>query len=653
MGNEERLEELLLRCQELNAQGRTVSPQELCADCPELAEVLQRQLETVDYWEYFLGMGANAHRSDAALSIPDYQILGELGSGGMGIVYLARNKVLGQVVALKILLPGTPAYAGRIERFKREARSLALLRHEHIVRLYEARFYQGEFYYVMEYLGGGSLADHMGEYTQNPVKAAALVEQVARAVHHAHGHGILHRDLKPANILLDDTGRPMVADFGMARFLASSVPGEDETGKGEPNDQGLTTTGVQPGTPLYMAPEQFDTTFGQVSERTDVWALGVILYEVVTGHRPFAGQDLVAIRRAICDQDMIDPNQRKPLDRRLRAIILKCLQKEPAARYANASKVANDLAAWQKGELIEAAPDSLLVRWGRRVRRHPTLIAATILVASLVTLWLFQVEPTNVLAEWQYQRHASRVQHVLAQGMAGILIGPDTRELAHRWRLGAGEIKWNPNQEQGVLSVGAKLPSLLELLPSTNLSAFRLRVLIRHDAANGPFGEIGIYLAYHHVVTPEGPHHFFVNVAFSEERLRSKEFKDKQWVSEGRLRLDLYHQWVSLADPFNRSVYQINAIRFTPETDPSQREFREIVVKVREGTITAWLEGCSIDVNLEKASEQWFPKLREYYPDLRGSDIDLPIRGPIGLYLNDSRMSIQRFIVEPLDLVAE
>jgi hypothetical protein len=361
----------------------------------------------------------------------------------------------------------------------------------------------------------------------------------------------------------------------------------------------------------------------------------------------------VAIRTAVCEQDLIDPNQRKPLDRRLRAIILKCLQKGPAARYADASKVANDLACWQKGESVEAAPDWRPVRWGRWVRRHPTLIIGALLVASLAAVWLFHVDPSDVLAEWQYQRNASRTQKDLAQGKPAVLIGPDTRDLAYRWRLGGGVIEWNPHQEQGVISVRAAAPSLLELLPSANLSAFRLRVGIRHDAAIGTYGDIGVYLGHHQVVTPEGPHHFFVNVVFAEEGRKTRVKKDSGWISESLFRLDLYHQWVSPADPHYRSVSHVDAARFIPQEEPNLRPFREIVVEVREGRITTSWEGRPIRMDLDKEVKRWFPDLREYFPDLRGTDLNLPIRGPIGLFLYESKLSIQRFIVEPLDLVAE
>jgi tRNA A-37 threonylcarbamoyl transferase component Bud32/tetratricopeptide (TPR) repeat protein len=299
----------------------------------------------------------------------DYELLARIGQGGMGIVFRARQISLNRLVALKMLRSddlGTAAEAGR---FRREAELVAELDHPHIVSVYEVGEREGRHFFSMKLIEGGNLLGRL-PHLGTPREAALLVRTVAGAVDHAHQRGILHRDLKPSNILLDAEGRPYVTDFGLARRLHA--------------DQELTQARAVLGTPSYMAPEQ---TLGQaVTTATDVYGLGAILYALLTGQPPFAGDSVLDTLEQVRSQDPAPPtrlNPRVPCD--LETICQKCLAKEPARRYAGARDMADDLGRWLQGEPIRARRISVAERAWKWARRKP---AAAALVAVCVAAGL-------------------------------------------------------------------------------------------------------------------------------------------------------------------------------------------------------------------------------------------------------------------------
>ncbi|HEY2585686.1 MAG TPA: serine/threonine-protein kinase, partial [Tepidisphaeraceae bacterium] len=290
------------------------------------------------------GEGEGEGEAEQLPSVPGFEVEGVLGRGGMGIVYRARDLVLRRRVALKMLLSG--AYAGRVERarFLREARAVALLQHPHVVQVYEIGEHESRPYFAMEWVEGGSLAQAIAGVPQAPAKAAALVEVIAQAIDAAHRAGIIHRDLKPANVLLTADGTPKVGDFGLALQPSDEEPS-------------LTRAGTRIGTPSYMAPEQASGRAGTVGPATDIYSLGAILYEMLTGRPPFRGGTATETERQVLSDEPVPPSRlRAKVPRDLETICLKCLEKDPARRYATAAALAEDLARSRRGEPITARP---------------------------------------------------------------------------------------------------------------------------------------------------------------------------------------------------------------------------------------------------------------------------------------------------------
>jgi serine/threonine-protein kinase len=359
------------------------TPEAVCGDCPELLPEVRRRWLQICAVEAELDAlfptpghdpGAVAEapvpwQTGAELPrVPGYEVEALLGRGGMGIVYKARHLRLNRRVALKMLITG--AYAGQQERarFQHEAEAVAGLHHAHIVQVYDVGEHQGWPYFTMELLEGGSLAQALAGTPQPAGRAAELLIALAEAMQVAHRGGIVHRDLKPANILLAAEGTPKVADFGLARHF-----------DGEPT---MTLSGTRIGTPSYMAPEQVTGKAGTIGPATDIYALGALLYEMLTGRPPFRGETAAETERQVINDEPVAPsrlNTKVPRD--LETICLKCLAKEPQRRYAGAAALAEDLRRFEEGRPIQARP----VGWGGRLwrwgRRKPT--AAALLVTAL------------------------------------------------------------------------------------------------------------------------------------------------------------------------------------------------------------------------------------------------------------------------------
>jgi tetratricopeptide (TPR) repeat protein len=316
--------------------------------------------------------------SETALpAVGDYELLEEIGRGGMGVVYKARQRSLGRLVALKMIRGGPGASAADVARFRGEAETIASLNHDHIVAIYDVGEKDGRLYFTMKLIDGGSLDRDRGRFRDDPRSAARLLATVARAVHHAHQRGVLHRDLKPSNILLEAGDKAYVTDFGLAKRLRGHASPAGEAS--------LTHSGDVLGSPRYMAPEQTAGRKAEVTTATDVYGLGVVLYVLLTGQPPFAGEDLVALLEQVTTAEPKPPrlcNRRVPGD--LDTICLKCLQKEPGRRYGSAEALADDLERWLRGEPIRARPVARVERVWRWCRRNPALALLSVAAAAAV-----------------------------------------------------------------------------------------------------------------------------------------------------------------------------------------------------------------------------------------------------------------------------
>jgi WD40 repeat protein len=318
------------------------------------------------------------------LTIPGYEILGELGRGGMGVVYKARQIALNRLVALKMVLAGGHASAADLARFRREAEAVARLQHPHIVQIYEVGEADGRPFFSLEFVEGGSLEQKLHGTPLPQRQAAELVEVLARAVQAAHERSIIHRDLKPANVLLTKDGQPKITDFGLAKQTDS--------------EKGQTQSGAIVGTPSYMAPEQAGGKSTPIGPPADVYALGAILYEVLTGRPPFRAATPLDTVLLVLAEEPVRPRRLQPqVPRDLETICLTCLRKEPHRRYPSAASLAGDLQAFREGRPITARPVGRFGQAWRWCRRNRALAAALLavaltLVAGSVVATLFGVQ---------------------------------------------------------------------------------------------------------------------------------------------------------------------------------------------------------------------------------------------------------------------
>jgi tRNA A-37 threonylcarbamoyl transferase component Bud32 len=302
----------------------------------------------------------------------DYDLIKELGRGGMGIVFKARQMSLNRPVALKMIRSAALASEDERRRFQNEAEAVATLDHPHIVPILEVGNYEGQRYFTMKLIGGTSLNQRLADYVGDPRSAAELLKHVAEAVHHAHQRGILHRDLKPANIMLDERGEPFVTDFG----LAKRIEGDSE----------LTLSGAIMGTPAYMAPEQASGRRGAVTTASDVYGLGAIFYAVLTGRAPFEGDSVEETLEQVRNSAPSPPSKINPrMPRDLETICLKCLEKDPSRRYASAVELVSDLKRWLAGEPIAARAVGNAARFWMWCRRRPVIagLSGAVVVAIL------------------------------------------------------------------------------------------------------------------------------------------------------------------------------------------------------------------------------------------------------------------------------
>jgi serine/threonine protein kinase/Tfp pilus assembly protein PilF len=323
----------------------------------------------------------------------DYELLEEIGRGGQGVVYRARQKSLNRTVALKVIGLGQWSSTPHLKRFRRDAEAAASLEHPQIVPIYEVGERDGSCYFSMKFVEGGQLDEVVKREPMSTRRAAELLVKIARTVHFAHEHGILHRDIKPGNILLDRHGEPHLTDFGLARLIEQ--------------ESTVTNSFDVLGTPSYMSPEQAAGRAKELTAAADVYSLGAVFYQMLTGEPPFAGGTTYETIRMVLESEPRNPQVRNPqVDVDLATICLKCLEKDPQRRYATALALAEDLERWLRHEPIRARRTGLLIRGRKWLQRNPTTAVSVASLAGLVAavgviIWksdLFRPPPTTGIA---------------------------------------------------------------------------------------------------------------------------------------------------------------------------------------------------------------------------------------------------------------
>jgi tetratricopeptide (TPR) repeat protein len=410
MSADPRLRRLL---EEILDSGR--SPEVVTHECPELLPQVLAELRHVRMVEAQVEAlfpesdGSSETIRESTLTtgelpqIAGYEIESVLGRGGMGVVYGGRHLQLNRPVAIKMLLAGACATAAERERFLREAEAAARLQHPNIVPVYDVGDCEGRLYFTMEFVVGGTLAEELAGVPQEPRKAAELLATLSDAVRVAHEGGILHRDLKPSNILLTADGTPKISDFGLARQLEGTA--------------GLTLTGAPLGTPSYMSPEQARGDLRALGPYVDIYALGALLYELLTGRPPFHAESSSATLRQVISQEPVSPKRlNASVPRDLETICLKCLQKDPARRYAGAADLRDDVRRFLRNEPIVARPIGIPGRMLRWTRRNPAGAALLFMgVGLLFITTIFAMKEIALASERRLERAAwhERLQFVL------------------------------------------------------------------------------------------------------------------------------------------------------------------------------------------------------------------------------------------------
>ena len=407
----------------------------LLADHPDLDEPLREYFSALDEVNTLVAdltpLPPSRERSPRRFGA--YEVLAEIGRGGMGVVYCARQRVPDRMVALKMIRPGLWVTAADVRRFRTEGESAARLDHPNIVPIYEIGECDGQLFFSMKYCAGGHLAARATDGRPADLRRVAeLVAIIARAVHHAHQRGILHRDLKPSNILLDEAGHPYVADFGLAKVLDAEVD--------------LTATGVVLGTPGYLAPEMVPAVASGSKGRSlspttavDVYGLGAILYFVLTGRPPFRGATLAETLAMVQAQEPASPRSFNTIvDRDLAAVCQRCLEKDPSGRYSSAESLAEDLGRWLAGKPTRARPVGWLPRAARWLRRNPvsTGLAALVVLSAGGGLGALAMSYRAVVAEREASRNSQRETAEYAEHLRTRVYAGDIR-LAHAlWQRG-------------------------------------------------------------------------------------------------------------------------------------------------------------------------------------------------------------------------
>jgi tRNA A-37 threonylcarbamoyl transferase component Bud32 len=578
-----------------------------------------------------------------------YHLLHRINAGAMGVVYKAHDLTLGRIVALKMMRAGSLASPRQLQRFKIEARAMARLDHPHIVPIYEDGEHQGQSFFTMKFMSGGSLAEHLPRFSADLRRAVEALIQVARAIAYLHERRLLHRDLKPSNILLDEHDVAHVSDFGLAKFLDAELE--------------FSQTGEVVGSLPYISPEQAIGQPDRFSPATDLWSLGVILYELLTGQRPFRGQTREELLRQIAAARPRPPRKLRPqLPQALEQICLKCLEKDPSERYPSACLLAEHLEAWLQGKPVRVPRQGLLSKTRATVRRRPFLVFSPVLV-GLVCFALYGAisaflpkgneEPgastgTGTPQEWKEpadEAALAELQRELRERRSVTLIPATGRPRWWKWQVNPVVPGRNRDQPFFFRTLGS---TLMELLPSVPGRYFRVSAEVQHVLDAG--AEVGIYFGHSKRQTPHGVQHSFYKLSVNDLRdvTKEKEFaelKGNQMSLQVTLGYELENQGLKMQ---NRAAGMDLIYRAAGRVKPMP--WRSIGVEVRS-------TGVRIFWNDTKPLKPlaWVDLKKKVERSIAANPVPDPGRPPfepnlgLGLYLFNAAAAFKNVKVELLD----
>lgn len=538
----------------------------------------------------------------------DFELQEEIACGGMGIIYKAWQISLDRPVAVKTMKAEVLSDPLEAQRFEREMKAVARLRHPNIVPIYEVGRVNGLPYYTMPLLVEGSLSRHRQRLLENPAMAVALMEKVARAVQFAHDNGILHRDLKPSNVLMDARDEPVVSDFGLAKLSDTDVE--------------LTRPGVVIGTPAYMSPEQAGGRLRDIGPATDVWALGIMLFELLAGERPFVGESSDEVRINILTEPPRPLRQIKPeLAPELEAIILKCLEKDPTERHASAGVLADALAAFLKENQPEQ-PATGSPSWLRFLRKHPRSAAAgSLLLATVIVL--------SVLA-WQHLTYEPPAPQAPPPPEPIVLIpalGPPEQV---RWVIGSATVQSGGLKEPFV--VRSEKLAALELLAEPPWPSYRFEAEIRQDAGTKILA--GIYVGRRMLKSDKGSHHLLMMLRFGDRGDFAATLSTAVARYDDFAAADFYQQ--QFPDKFT-----------FPAVDSKTKEmpWRKLTLEVTPTKVCSLL---GTDPIVTLSPEEIDGRLELLLKPLKLPNINIQSGGGLGLLLRSGEISCRNAVLKPL-----
>jgi serine/threonine-protein kinase len=563
----------------------------------------------------------------------NYDLLEELGRGGMGVVYKAVPRLAGRTVAVKLVLGGAASGADDRRRFLAEVQSMARLRHPHIVPIHEIGEEEGCSYFSMEYMPGGTLSDKVRRGPVPVAEAARIIEHLAAAVQAAHEAGVLHRDIKPGNVMFDGDGTPKLTDFGLCKQLDQG--------------DGHTRTGAVVGTAAYMPPEQAGGT-RELTATADVYSLGATLYAVLTGRAPFIGRDFQQTIHRVLNDDPVPPRAlRGEIPRDLEAVCLKALEKDAARRYPTAQALGEDLARWREGASTLARPQSWPQRIARRLRRHwraVTLATVLLVTVSIAAALWPRPEPDRL----------APVDAALKRGEMVMLIGKTGPPKWHRWLAVTGTV--SDGQAPGHFQVFAVGNAFLELAPRIHQRNYRISAEFLVDESTDVDSLAGIYIArVSSAESPAGHATRLISCALTDNLLTNKPA-----FSDG--------------DPFNvqdslivRTQDKPLRVRPVPmgelwvkEPVSAARPWRQIVAEVRPDGIRVRLQqapGQGLQdtnpshiptANFERQTARHQKSLAKDAVDLNPAGLEYDPTAGCGLYVRNARVFFRNVSVEPL-----